>query len=119
MSRIGKKPIVIPDKVTVTVSGQSIKVAGPKGKLDFTAHKGATVAVKGKEVLVTRKDDGRESRAVHGLTRSLVANMVHGVSVGFERTLEINGVGFRAEVKGQTLSLTVGFSHAVNFPLPA
>lgn len=119
MSRIGKKPIGIPDKVKVTVSGQTIKIEGPKGKLDFTAHSLAKVAVAGKEIQITRQGDDRLARSVHGMTRSVVANMVQGVSQGFERALDINGVGFRAEVKGQTLTLTVGYSHPVNFQLPA
>jgi large subunit ribosomal protein L6 len=118
MSRIGKAPVAIPDKVKVTVNGQTVKIEGPKGKLDFTAHQSAKVEVKGKDILVTRKTEDRLARSIHGMTRSLVANMVHGVSQGFERGLEINGVGFRAEVKGQTLMLTVGYSHPVNFPLP-
>ena len=119
MSRIGKKAIAIPDKVKVTVNGQNIKVEGPKGKLDFTAHPLAKLAVAGKELQVSRGAEDCISCSVHGMTRSVVANMVQGVSQGFERTLDINGVGFRAEVKGQTLLLTVGYSHPVNFALPA
>jgi len=118
MSRIGKKPIPIPDKVKVTVSGQSVKVEGPKGKLSVDAHPKTKIAVTGKEVTVARVGEDRLAKAVHGLTRTLIGNAVHGVSAGFERGVEINGVGFRAEVKGQTINLSVGYSHPVAFALP-
>ena len=119
MSRIGKKPVAIPEKVKVTVSGQKVNVEGPKGKLSFEAHSKAKVSVNGKEILVGRVDEDRLSRSVHGLTRTLVSNMVQGVSQGFERTVEINGVGFRAEVKGTVLNMALGYSHPVVFQLPA
>ncbi|MBI5494363.1 MAG: 50S ribosomal protein L6 [Deltaproteobacteria bacterium] len=118
MSRIGKQPVAIPDKVKVTISGQNVKVEGPKGKLDFSVNPRAKVAVSGKEIIISRVNEERETRAVHGLTRAIVANMVKGVSTGFHRGMEINGVGFRAEVKGQSITLTVGYSHPVEFPLP-
>jgi large subunit ribosomal protein L6 len=119
MSRIGKKPITIPDKVKVTVSGQKVNVDGPKGKLSLEVHPKTKVAISGKEVVVSRSGDDRLAKSVHGLTRTLINNMVVGVSQGFERALEINGVGFRAEVKGQDLNLALGFSHPVVFRLPA
>jgi large subunit ribosomal protein L6 len=119
MSRIGKKPVAIPEKVKVTVNGQSINVEGPKGKLSQAIHAKAKVAVKGKEIVVTREGEDRLAKGVHGLTRTLVANMVHGVATGFERTVEINGVGYRAEVKGTEVHLALGYSHPVVFKLPA
>lgn len=118
MSRIGKKPIAIPEKVKISVNGQVVSVEGPKGKLSQTINAKALVVVKGKEVLVSRVGEDRMARGVHGLTRTLVANMVQGVSVGFERVLEINGVGYRAEVKGTDVHLALGFSHPIVFKLP-
>ena len=119
MSRIGKMPVVIPDKVKMTINGQTVQVEGPKGKLSHTVHAKAKVVLNGKEALVTRNGDDRLAKSVFGLTRTLVANMVTGVSTGFARTVEITGVGYRAEVKGQDLNLALGFSHPVVFKLPA
>jgi large subunit ribosomal protein L6 len=119
MSRIGKLPIPIPQGVKVKLEGPSVHVEGPKGKLDVTVD-GAAVAVESTDgtLVVKRKDDSRRSRGIHGLTRRLLANMVHGVHQGFSQTLEINGVGYRADVAGQKLNMALGFSHPVVFDLP-
>ena len=118
MSRIGKLPIDIPKGVTVNVSGQSVTVKGPKGQLALIAHPTVKVATEGSEVVCTRADDSQEARAAHGLVRASVANMVNGVATGFQRKLEINGVGYRAEVSGKKLVLQLGYSHPVEFQLP-
>lgn len=118
MSRIGKRPIEIPAKVKVALQGNRISAEGPKGKGDLTLGKNVNVRVDGNQILVERPDESAEARAMHGLTRTLVNNLVTGVSTGFSKTLDINGVGFRAEVKGKELHLTLGFSHPVVFPLP-
>ena len=117
MSRIGKLPVVIPDKVKVAVSGLHVKVDGPLGSLERT-FKGVKIEDAGQEIKVAPQDGSRQSRALWGLTRTLINNMVTGVSKGFERVLEINGVGYRAEVKGSELVLSLGKSHPVNFQLP-
>jgi large subunit ribosomal protein L6 len=118
MSRIGKLPIAIPAGVKVIYSAPEIRVEGPKGKLSRSIMDGVAVAVDEKAITVTRADDGTKSRAAHGLTRTLINNMVIGVSKGFETALEINGVGYRAEVKGDVLNLSLGYSHPINFQLP-
>lgn len=118
MSRIGKQPIGIPDKVKVTLDGQTIRAEGPKGKGQLKLHRLARVSIEGNVISVGRPDDSPEARAIHGLTRTIVNNLVQGVATGFERALEINGVGYRAEAKGKELHLTLGFSHPVVFPLP-
>jgi large subunit ribosomal protein L6 len=118
MSRIGKLPIQLPSGVTATVDAGTVKVSGPKGKLAVRVHPLADVKVESGTVTVARRDDSRTARGVHGLTRKLVANMVTGVSTGFRRVLEINGVGYRAESKGRSLQLALGYSHPVVFPLP-
>ncbi len=119
MSRIGKKPIPIPSSVEVTVVGGSIAVKGPKGTLQMRAPEGITVTREGDELLVARPDDEREHRALHGLTRSLVNNMVVGVSEGFVRELEIVGVGYRATSQGpDRIELQVGYSHPVPVRAP-
>ena len=119
MSRVGKKPIVIPSGVDVTIDGTHVVVKGPNGTLEHDAPESISVARDGDELLVTRPDDERENRALHGLTRSLVANMVTGVSTGFSRELEIVGVGYRAIAQGPTkLELQLGFSHPVHFDAP-
>ncbi len=118
MSRIGKLPIVIPNGVKVKVDGASVHVEGPKGKLDLAIDAAVTIDTADGKVIVRRADDSRRSRGVHGLVRRLVANMVQGVERGFSRTLEINGVGYRAEVKGPTIHLALGFSHPIVFQLP-
>lgn len=119
MSRIGRLPISLPEKVEVKVVGGSVAVKGPKGNLNFILPKYIGVKVDGSTVNVSRENEEREARSLHGLCRSQIANMVHGVSTGFVRELDINGVGYRAEMKGKELHLALGFSHPVIYPLPA
>jgi large subunit ribosomal protein L6 len=119
VSRVGKKPITIPSGVDVTIDGSRVVVKGPNGTLEHDAPETITIAREGDELVVTRPDDERENRALHGLTRSLVANMVTGVSSGFTRDLEIVGVGYRAIAQGPTkIELQLGFSHPVHFDAP-
>jgi len=119
MSRIGKMPIPVPSGVEVTIDGRHVTVKGPRGTLEHDAPETITVARDGDELIVTRPDDERENRALHGLTRSLVANMVTGVSDGFVRELEIVGVGYRAAASGsQRLEIQVGYSHPVHVDAP-
>ena len=118
MSRIGRQPIAVPDKVDVTLKGQHIRVKGPKGELELDVHPQMSVALEDGELKVTRPTDQPKDRALHGLTRALLANMVEGVTDGFVRTLEIQGVGYRAELKGKSLQLALGFSHPVVFDPP-
>ena len=118
MSRIGRAPIQIPDGVTVTVSGQNVTVKGPKGELSHSVVEPIRVAQEDGTIVVTRPTDRGPHRALHGLSRTLVANMVEGVSSGFERQLEIVGVGYRAQLKGSNLEMALGFSHPVTIPPP-
>ena len=119
MSRIGKMPIPVPNGVDVTIDGRHVTVKGPRGTLEHDAPETITIAREGDELIVTRPDDERENRALHGLTRSLVANMVTGVSDGFVRELEIVGVGYRAAASGpQRLEIQVGYSHPVHVDAP-
>ena len=119
MSRIGKKPIELPAQVKVTVGGGgALTVEGPKGKLSWTLPGEVSATVEASSVRCERAGDSRAARALHGLSRSLVQNMVVGVSQGFKRELEIQGVGFRAAVQGSVLNLSIGKSHPVNFPIP-
>ncbi len=118
MSRIGKCPIPVPAKVTVTLEGQSVTVKGPKGELSRVLPPEAVIAQEGDTITVQRKDESRRSRERHGLCRTLIANMVEGVSKGFERRLEIKGVGYRAQVKGRNLILNVGYSNPVEIQPP-
>lgn len=118
MSRIGKLPITIPTGVKVAVESNDVRLEGPKGKLKTTLPAGVNVKVEGSVVCIERANDDRKIRALHGLTRKLIANMAQGVSQGFSRVLDINGVGYRAEVKGQEIHMTLGYSHPVVFPLP-
>ena len=119
MSRIGKMPIPVPSGVEVTIDAGHVTVKGPKGTLEHDAPETITIAREGDELIVTRPDDERENRALHGLTRSLVANMVTGVSEGFARELEIVGVGYRAAAAGpQRLEIQVGYSHPVHVQAP-
>jgi len=118
MSRIGKLPIEIPAGVKVAINDSVIKVDGPKGSLARLIMEGVSVAQEGSALVVTRPNDSIKSRAAHGLTRTLINNMVVGVTKGFDRALEINGVGYRAEVKGDVLNLTLGYSHPIAFQLP-
>lgn len=120
MSRIGKKPVpVMASKASV--QGQLVKIEGPKGKLELNVHPDITVALDAdkKNLVVTRKDDQRTSRALHGLTRALLANMVEGVLNGYKKSLEVQGVGFKAEVKGKQLVLTVGYANQLSVEIPA
>ncbi len=119
MSRIGKKPIPIPNKVQVNIDGSAVTVKGPKGELSFTFPPAITIARDGGEIVVTRPSDEREHRALHGTVRALIANMVTGVSLGFQRTLLIEGVGYRAEMDGKKLVLHLGYSHPVPVEPPA
>ena len=116
MSRIGRKPIVIPAGVEVTVDGSNVTVKGPKGTLKSTIHPMMTVKVENGEVVVTRPNDEKEARSLHGLTRSLINNMVEGVTHGFKKTLEIQGVGYRAAKQGTDLVMNLGYSHQVIVP---
>jgi large subunit ribosomal protein L6 len=118
MSRVGKLPVKIPEKVKVAVDGNLVKVEGPKGKMSFPFNPRVSVAVDKGEVKVARPDDTRISKGLHGLTRTLVKNAVEGVVKGYEKNLEISGVGFKAEVKGKDVHFTLGFSHPVVFRLP-
>jgi large subunit ribosomal protein L6 len=118
MSRIGKQAISIPDGVTVNVGSGEIQVKGPKGSLSGPIPGGIVAKVEAGHLVLERPDDKRESRAMHGLARALVNNMVVGVSEGFRKGLEIEGVGYRAEVKGKSLNLLLGFSHPVEMPVP-
>lgn len=119
MSRIGKQQIKIPAGVKVTAKGNVFSFEGPKGKLSNTLPAGVSAKVEGDHIVVTRDDAVEGAAALHGLTRTLLANSVHGVHTGFTKGLEINGVGYRAAVQGQALNLTLGFSHPVSFTLPA
>jgi len=118
MSRIGKRPISIPDKVTVTINGQHIAVKGPKGQLERVLPEQIKVEQEGNTLTTTRRDESRIARQRHGLSRTLVANMVEGVSTGYQKHLEIQGVGYRAQMQGKTLVLNVGYSHPVEFEPP-
>jgi large subunit ribosomal protein L6 len=119
MSRVGKQPITVPSGVEVTIDGARVRVKGPKGELEHTLVGDVTVAREGDALLVTRADDSRTNRSLHGLQRTLVANMVAGVSEGFSKELEIVGVGYRAQAQGSdTLELAVGFSHPVRVAAP-
>jgi large subunit ribosomal protein L6 len=113
MSRIGKLPIPLPAGVTVAVDGQHISVKGPKGELALTVSEPIKITLEDNNVIVTRPDDEAKSKSLHGLTRTLIANNVHGVSTGFSKTLEIVGTGYRAASKGSNLELALGFSHPV------
>ena len=118
MSRVGKMPVKVPEKVKVSVDGTQVKIEGPKGKMSFPYNPRVAIAVDKGEVKVTRPDDSRLSKGLHGLTRTLVKNALEGVTKGYERGLEISGVGFKAEVKGKELHFALGFSHPVVFKLP-
>jgi len=113
MSRIGRKPIPVPETVTVTIEPELVRVHGPRGELSERVHRDITVAQDDAQLTVSRPTDRGEHRALHGLTRSLVANMVEGVTTGYTKTLEIQGVGYRASMRGTDLELNVGYSHPV------
>lgn len=116
MSRIGKKPIAIPAGVDVKIDGHKVTVKGPKGTLENTFNPEIGIAVEGNEIVVTRPTDDKNHRALHGLTRTLIANMVEGVTNGYSKTLEVNGVGYRAQKQGKNLVMNLGFSHQVIVP---
>ncbi|MCR5150757.1 MAG: 50S ribosomal protein L6 [Clostridiales bacterium] len=118
MSRIGKKPIVIPEGVDVQIDGATVTVKGPKGTLSRTVHPNMEVTIEGKEIKVTRPNDEKLNRSLHGLTRTLIANMVTGVHECFKKELEINGVGYRAEMQGKNLVMKIGYSHDVIMSSP-
>ena len=113
MSRIGKKPITIPAGVDVKLNGSEVTVKGPKGELKNTFNSAMNIAVEGNEIVVTRPSDAKEHRSLHGLTRTLIANMVEGVTNGYTKELEVNGVGYRAQKQGKNLVMNLGFSHQV------
>jgi large subunit ribosomal protein L6 len=119
MSRIGKKAVAVPAGVTVTIDGQTVTVKGPKGQLAWTVAEEIEVKQEGAELLLTKRVDTTRAQAMWGLSRTLVSNMVEGVTQGFEKTLELVGVGYRAAMKGNALSMQLGFSHDVDVPPPA
>ncbi len=118
MSRIGKKPVELPKGVSATVSGQAIEVKGPKGTRSFTAGDDVTITIEGTTVSVTPRGTSKRARQQWGMVRSMVANLVEGVTTGFKKELEIQGVGYRAAVAGNVLKLSLGYSHEVNFEVP-
>ncbi len=118
MSRIGRKPLEVPKGVQVSITKDSVSVKGPKGTLHLKRHREIEIKQEGNELVFNRKDDEGSVRAAHGLMRALVGNMLTGVTKGFERQLEINGVGYKAEVKGSNVTLSLGYSHPVEFKLP-
>lgn len=118
MSRIGKKPINIPDGVELKLENNQVFVKGPKGQLSYTLPDGISLTMENKVVTLTRKSDDKRQRALHGLARSLIANMITGVSTGFTRVLQIHGVGYRAQLSGDKLIINIGYSHPVEFKLP-
>ena len=118
MSRIGKKPVTIPSGVTVTVDGQTVSVKGPKGQLSWTVSEEIAVAQEDGALNLTPRNESTRARSMWGLSRTLVNNMIVGVTTGYEQTLELVGVGYRAAMKGQALSMQLGFSHEVDFPAP-
>src|SRR5438105_9939674 len=118
MSRIGKQPIAIPAKVKVEVKGQKVLVEGPKGKLDWELPRRTSLKVADGKIIVSRDGEDAQARALHGLSRAIVNNMVKGVSEGFVKKLEIQGVGFKAAVQGKAVNLSLGYSHPINYPIP-
>ena len=118
MSRIGKQPIAIPPKVKVEVKGQQVFVEGPKGKLNWQLPRRTSLKVDGGKIVVSRQGEDDQAKALHGLSRALVNNMVRGVTEGFVKKLEIQGVGFKAAVQGKTVNLSLGYSHPVVYPIP-
>lgn len=118
MSRIGKKPVVIPAGVKISLDGKNLRVEGAKGKLVQALHPRIKVAVEGSQVTVARTTDINTDRALHGLTRSLIQNMVVGVTQGFSKQLELEGVGYKASMKGKVLNLSLGYTHPINYEVP-
>lgn len=119
MSRIGKQPVEIPPQVKVQITGQKILVEGPKGKLGWELPRRTAARVDGTQVLISREGDDAQAKALHGLSRALIYNMVKGVSEGFLKKLEIHGVGFKAAVQGDTITMNLGYSHPIVYPIPA
>jgi len=119
VSRIGRAPIAIPSQAKVEVIKDTVSVSGPKGKLHLQLQPGMGVKVENDKILVSRPSDEKAYRALHGLVRSLLANMVQGVTQGFEKRLELSGLGFRAQVQGGTLTLSLGYSHPISYPIPS
>ena len=119
MSRIGKKPVPVPAGVTATVEGQKVSVKGPKGELNFTVPDDVVVVLGESGIRVDPRDESKRARAMWGMSRSMVANLVVGVTAGYERKLEITGVGYKAAVVGKNLQLSLGYSHDINYPIPA
>ncbi len=113
MSRVGRKPVSVPKGVTITQSGQQLKIKGPKGELSNQFHPNIKIEVKDGQVLVTRPNDEKQNKALHGLTRALIQNMVKGVTAEYSKTLDIVGVGYRAELKGKNVLLNIGYSHPI------
>jgi large subunit ribosomal protein L6 len=118
MSRIGKRPVELPKGVTASLSGQTVEVKGPKGTRSFTATDDVTITIDGDQVKVDPRGTSKRARAQWGMSRTMVANLVQGVTEGFKKELEINGVGYRAQMQGNTLKLSLGYSHEVNFEAP-
>jgi large subunit ribosomal protein L6 len=118
MSRIGKLPVIVPAQVKVAIQGQKVVVEGPKGKLDFDLPKRTSAVLNGTTLVVSRNGDDAQARALHGLSRAIVNNMVKGVSDGFVKKLEIQGVGFKAAVQGKSVNLVLGYSHPISYPIP-
>ncbi len=118
MSRIGKLPIAIPAGVDVSIEGSTVTVKGPQGTLTRTVHSNIDVKMENNEIVVTRPNDNKENRSLHGLTRTLIANMIEGVNVGYKKELEINGIGYRCAMAGTNLELNIGFSHKVVMAQP-
>jgi large subunit ribosomal protein L6 len=118
MSRVGKKPVTIPSGVTANVEGQTVKMKGPKGQLQIVVHDDVEVKFDKGEITVDPRFETKRSRSLYGTSRALIANLVEGVTKGFEKKLEITGVGYRAAVQGKNLQLSLGYSHDVNYPIP-
>jgi large subunit ribosomal protein L6 len=118
MSRIGKQPIAIPPKVKVEVAGQQVSVEGPKGKLNWRLPRRTSLKVQEGRIIVSREGDDAQAKALHGLSRALVNNMVRGVTEGFVKKLEIQGVGFKAAVQGNNVTMSLGYSHPIVYPIP-
>lgn len=118
MSRVGKNPINVPDGVDVKIQGNLVTVKGPKGEMQWNYNSNMKVTLQDKSIIVERPSDSKQFRSLHGTTRSIIANMVTGISAGYKRVLEINGVGYRAQVQGQKITFTLGYSHPIDFNLP-
>ena len=119
MSRIGKKPVKLPKGVTATVNGQSVSMKGPKGTLAFQLADDVAATMEDGGIVIAPRDESKRARSVWGMSRTMVNNLIEGVTKGFERRLEINGVGYRAQVQGKDLQLSLGYSHEVKYPIPS